>query len=100
MWAVSPIKHEYDSKVLHWNLKVVMMPTLSILSEAEAVLTITSGAGSDDKVGIMATLGFQSKVVFEIVLDQIRLKMIWADDFPSSHNIFYWLGSQLISLGW
>ena len=42
----------------HWNLSVIMMPTLSSLVAPEVVITTTSGATSDDKVGIMTTLRF------------------------------------------
>ena len=45
------------SKVLFvcvlWNYRIVMMPTLLSVAAPEVVLTTTSGAVSDDKVGIM-----------------------------------------------
>ena len=44
---------------LHWKARVVMMPTLSSLVAPEVVVMTTSGATSDDKVGIMTTPGFQ-----------------------------------------
>ena len=40
------------------KLRVVMMPTLSSLMAPEFVMTITSGATSEDTVGIMTTLCF------------------------------------------
>ena len=36
-----------------------MMPTLSTLTAWEVVIAINCGAPSDDKVGMMTTLGFQ-----------------------------------------
>ena len=38
---------------------LIMMPTLSSLMEPYIVIMTTSGAMSDDKVGIMISLGFQ-----------------------------------------
>ena len=40
-----------------------MMPNLSSIVTQEIVITATFGVISDDKMGIMATLGFQCKVV-------------------------------------
>ena len=38
---------------------VVMMPTLSSLAAPEVVVTTTSGAASDGKIGIMTTISFR-----------------------------------------
>ena len=40
------------------TLKIVMMPTLSSLTAPQVVCMTTSGVVSDDKVGIMTTIGF------------------------------------------
>ena len=41
-------------------METVMIPTLSSLLATEVVITTTSVATSDDKVGIKTTLDFQS----------------------------------------
>ena len=43
---------------MHWNLKYVMMPTLLSLVTLQVAIA-TYSATSDNKVGIMTTLGFQ-----------------------------------------
>ena len=43
-----------------WKLVVVIIPTLSPLVAPEVVVTTTSGAIVDDKVGTLTTLRFQS----------------------------------------
>ena len=42
-----------------WKPRVVMLPTLSWLVALEVVFMTTSSVTSDDKVGIMTTLGFK-----------------------------------------
>ena len=42
-----------------WKPKIVIMPILSPKAALEAVTTTTSGATSDDKLGIITILGFQ-----------------------------------------
>ena len=44
-------------EVNHWRPRVVMVPTLSSLAAPEVVIKTTSGAASDDKVGLMITTG-------------------------------------------
>ena len=44
---------------LYCKPRVIEMPTLSSLATPAVVSTTTSGAPSDDKFGIMTTLGFQ-----------------------------------------
>ena len=44
--------------VIHWKVRVIMMPTLSSLVAPQVVIMTTCGATSDDKVGIMTTHGF------------------------------------------
>ena len=46
----------------HSKPRVVKMPTLSSLMAPEVVVMTTSGAASDDKVGIVTTHGFQWRV--------------------------------------
>ena len=42
----------------HWKSRVAMKPTLSPLLAWQVVITTTSRGNSDDKVGIMTTVGF------------------------------------------
>ena len=44
--------------LLHWNPRVIIMPTSSSLVAPEVVIMTTYGATSDDKVGSMKTLFF------------------------------------------
>ena len=54
----------YDTTVMiPRKPRVVMMPNLSSIVTQEIVITATFGVISDDKMGIMATLGFQCKAV-------------------------------------
>ena len=48
-----------------------MMPTLSSLAAPEVVVTTTSGAASDDKVGIMTT--HSCLIIFTVDFPQIML---------------------------
>ena len=61
----------------HWKSRVAMMQTLSSLAAPEVVIKTTSGAASDDKVGIMATLGFLYNEVNSLVPG------IWGINFKS-----------------
>ena len=46
-------------KLWHWKPRVLIMLTLSSLAAPEIVITATSCANGDDKVGIMTTLDFR-----------------------------------------
>ena len=59
----------------HRKPRVTMMPTLSSLVAPEVVIT-TSGATSDDKVGIITTLAFS------IILPSSRSRRFINDDIP------------------
>ena len=51
---------EHSSEAhMYWKSRDIMMPTLSLLVAPEDVVMTTSGATSDDKVGIMTTLGLK-----------------------------------------
>ena len=52
---------------LHWNLRVVMMPTLSSLVAPEVVVMTTPGATSDVKVCVMM-ISLSSLVASEVVI--------------------------------
>ena len=61
---------------LHWNPRVVMMPTLSLLVVLEVVAMTTPGTTSDDKVGIMTTswwqlLGSWCQLYHHLVIPQV-----------------------------
>ena len=45
--------------MIHWNPKVITMPTLTSLAAPEVVMMTTANAVGDDKVGIVITFGFQ-----------------------------------------
>ena len=44
--------------MFRWKARVITMPTSSSLVASEVVITTTYDNNSDDKVGIMTTLGF------------------------------------------
>ena len=46
------------TRPLHWNPRVILMPTLPSLVAPEVVVTTTSGVDNDNNVGVMATLVF------------------------------------------
>ena len=46
-------------KLHHWKPRVAIIPTLSSLASSEVVVMTTSGATNDNRVGIIATLGFR-----------------------------------------
>ena len=45
--------------ILHWKLKVVMVPILSSIVALDVVIMANHDAASDDKFDIMTTLGVQ-----------------------------------------
>ena len=56
---------KYMQNVSQNTVNRVMMSTLSSLAAPEVVIMTTSGAASDDKVGIMTTLCFQRQVLIK-----------------------------------
>ena len=48
-----------QSHDLHWKTKVIILPTVSSLVALQIVVMPTCSTASDDKVGIIETLGFQ-----------------------------------------
>ena len=47
----------------HWIPRVIMMPTLSSMATLQVVVTTTCSGASDDKVGIMETLGSRDSMM-------------------------------------
>ena len=86
--------------------RVAMMPTLSSLAAPEVVIMTTSGAASDDKIGIMSHLGFQylvSRVPYQPVKFQrnaiIEFFMPWIFLRSYTYNFSYpWGYRQSIHL--
>ena len=68
----------------HWKPIVVVMPTLLSLEASEDVIITTNNAISDDRVGIMTTIGFKCNSQFHISYSgSLEHRHI---DFQTTHN--------------
>ena len=86
-----PSQRDSDAEFL-LQLSYAIMPTLSSLVAQEVVTMTTSGATSDDKVGIMTTLGFWWGCVIRTWRDvgqlAVRITRSWrTDDFIGGTGI-------------
>ena len=64
----------FQVPILLWKWRVVMMPTLLSLAAPQVAIMTTCGATSDNKVGIMTTLGFNVHI-----WDPYLVKTLYAD---------------------
>ena len=58
---------ENIAQSFHWKPRVVIMSTLLPVLAQEVVFMTTFGASCDDKVGIMATVGFHCQMTHQQV---------------------------------
>ena len=89
-----------EAFVFHWNPKVITMPTLSSLKALQVVIMTTSGAVSDDEVGIVITFGFQCIIVgLGLTLKQlghIFKSFLFSNVIHYKCNISVWNWSNMI----